>query len=412
MASQSLPLPAMIEKILRYNAGRDPERLLLKYRALASNSFSFLRGTCHLYYEHLPEHPVLKNAPPAWICGDLHLENFGTYKADNRLVYFDMNDFDEAVLAPCTWEIVRLLSSILIAAPSLSVNRDDAMALSRRCLHSYADTLACGKARWIDRDAADGLIGDLFRRLVGRKRQEFIESRTTLASRHRVIRTDRGKALPTSEPDKLRIRAWMKEYAETKENPHFFNVIDIARRVAGTGSLGLERFAILIEGKGGIDGHFLLDLKASIPSALGNKTPFIQPHWLSDAVRVAAVGSRMQAVPPAFLEAVNVEGKAFLLKGLQPSQDRVDLQGAAAHPKQLDRLICEFGTIAAWAQLRSSGREGSANADALIAFGHERKQMDTLLEIASHMADQVESDWRTFAKCCKSEIYALIGFSV
>jgi uncharacterized protein (DUF2252 family) len=404
-------LPSTIETIVRYNAGRDPERLLLKYRALASNAFSFLRGTCHLYFEQLPAHPILQNAPPAWICGDLHLENFGTYKADNRLVYFDMNDFDEAILAPCSWEIVRLLSSILIAAPSLSIEREDALALSRRCLHNYADTLACGKARWIDRDAADGLIGELFQQLAGRRRREFIESRTTAASKHRIIRTDRGKALPASDADKLSIQEWMMGYAAAKENPDFFNVIDIARRVAGTGSLGLERFVILIEGKGGVDGHFLLDLKASAPSCISNKTPFPQPRWPSEAMRVAAVGSRMQAIPPAFLEAVNVKGKAFLLRGLQPSEDRVDLQGAAAHPKQLGRLMCEFGAIAAWAQLRSSGREGSANADALIAFGHERKQLDALLDIASHMADQAENDWRAFAQHCTTGIDTLVSLS-
>jgi len=386
-----------LETILRFNAGRDPDRLRLKYRALASNAFSFLRGTCHLYFEQLPEHEIFSKAPPAWICGDLHLENFGTFKADNRLVYFDMNDFDEAILAPCTWEVVRLFTSILIAAPTLSIERDDAIALSRKCLHSYVHALAAGKARWIDRDAADGMIHDLFEQLAGRKRQEFIESRTSAASNHRLIRTDRGKALPASDTDKARIHRWMRNYATGKTNPDFFNVIDIARRVAGTGSLGLERFAILIEGKGGVDGHYLLDLKESIPSCLANRTPFEQPKWKSESARVAEVGARMQAIPPAFLEAVEVDGKAFLLKGLQPSQDRVDLAGAANHPKQLDRLMCEFGAIAAWAQLRSSGRQGSANADALIAFGNDGENFNALIDIALHMADQVEKDWTDFA---------------
>jgi uncharacterized protein (DUF2252 family) len=399
---------SVADKITRFNAGRDSERLLLKYRALASNPFSFLRGTCHLYFENLPAHPILAEAPPAWICGDLHLENFGSYKADNHLVYFDMNDFDEAILAPCTWEIVRLLTSILIAAPDMAVEREDALGLARRCLHSYAQALSCGKARWIDRDASDGLISDLFQQLAGRSRQEFIESRTTTASKHRAIRTDRGKALAASDADKARVHRWIQEYAAAKENPDFFNVIDIARRIAGTGSLGLERFVILIEGKGGVDGHFLLDLKASIPSCLAGVTPCAQPQWHSESARVAAIGSRMQAVPPAFLEAVEIDGKAFLLKGLQPSQDRVDLRGAASHAKQLGRLMCEFGALAAWAQLRSSGRQGSANADALIAFGQQTSALDALIEIATDMANQVESDWREFAGRCLTGIDALV----
>ncbi|HAN57343.1 MAG TPA: DUF2252 domain-containing protein, partial [Betaproteobacteria bacterium] len=64
----------------------------LKYRNLRSNPFVFLRGTCHLFYDRLPRDRVLDRAPLTWICGDLHIENFGSYKGDNRLVYFDMND--------------------------------------------------------------------------------------------------------------------------------------------------------------------------------------------------------------------------------------------------------------------------------------------------------------------------------
>ena len=401
------PMLSTTEKIVRYNAGRDPERLLLKFRAIASNSFSFLRGTCHLFYEQLPSHPLLQEAPAAWICGDLHLENLGSYKAENRLVYFDMNDFDEAILAPCSWEIIRLLTSILVAAPSLSMERAEALELARACLHSYAAALSCGKARWIDRDAADGLVGELFKQLAGRKRQEFIESRTTSASKHRAICTTHGKALPASDSDKQRIHAWMEKYAASRENPDFFNIIDIARRIAGTGSLGLERFVILVEGKGGIDGHFLLDLKTSIASCLSGKTPLPQPHWSSEAQRTATIGARMQAVAPAFLEAVEIDGKPFLLKGLQPSQDRVDLRGTSAHAKQLNRLMCQFGAIAAWAQLRSSGRQGSANADALIEFGNRQKSLDALLDVAAHMADRVEKDWKEFAHQCAGGIESL-----
>jgi uncharacterized protein (DUF2252 family) len=404
-------LPESVEKIVRYNAGREPDRLALKYKAIADNAFSFLRGTCPLYFEQLPKHAILSDAPVAWICGDLHLENFGSYKGDNGLVYFDLNDFDEAILAPCSWEILRTLTSILIAAPSINVKRDAAIEMAHQCLATYGSTLASGKARWIDRDAADGLIGQLFEQLRTRKRQDFIASRTTAESNHTKIRTDKGKAFPASDHDKARVLAWLSDYASHKENPGFFKVIDIARRIAGTGSLGLERFAILIEGKGGLDGHYLLDLKESIPSALAPYTPVKQPKWRSESERVAVVGARMQAVPPSFLEAVELDGKPFLLKGLQPTQDRVDLEGAAAHPKQLNHLMCQFGGLAASAQLRASGRQGSANADALIAFGSDTKKLGALVDLAVHMTDQVEKDWKTFAEQYKKDPDGLLALS-
>ncbi len=404
-------LPESVEKIVRYNVGRDPDRLALKYKAIADNPFSFLRGTCPLFFGQLPKHAILSDAPVAWICGDLHLENLGSYKGDNHLVYFDMNDFDEAILAPCSWEILRTLASIVIAAPSMNVKPDAAIDLARQCLATYGATLASGKARWIDRDAADGLIGQLFEQLRTRTRQDFIAGRTTAESNHTKIRTDKGKALPATDRDKGRVLAWIAEYAAKKENPDFFKVIDIARRIAGTGSLGLERFAILIEGKGGIDGHFLLDLKESIPSALAPYTPVKQPKWHSESERVATIGARMQAVPPSFLEAVELDGKPFLLKGLQPTQDRVDLQGAAAHPKQLNHLMCQFGGLAASAQLRASGRQGSANADALVAFGSETKKLSALVDLAVDMAKQVENDWKVFAKEYEKDAANLLALS-
>ena len=78
-----------VEAIRRYNQGRDPRRLELKYKAMRGSAFAFLRGSCHLFYAGLPSDALLHKAPAAWISGDLHLENFGAYKGDNRLVYFD-----------------------------------------------------------------------------------------------------------------------------------------------------------------------------------------------------------------------------------------------------------------------------------------------------------------------------------
>src|ERR1700684_811170 len=59
----------------------------------------------------------------------MHLENFGSYKADNRLIYFDNNDFDEACLAPSLYELVRLLTSVLVGASDLKLSRAEALAL-------------------------------------------------------------------------------------------------------------------------------------------------------------------------------------------------------------------------------------------------------------------------------------------
>ena len=98
----------LVERLRAFNADREPERLAMKYRAMRGGAFAFFRGTCHLFYEDLPRGSSLDASPSAWISGDLHIENFGVYKGDNRLAYFDLNDFDEACLAPASWELARL----------------------------------------------------------------------------------------------------------------------------------------------------------------------------------------------------------------------------------------------------------------------------------------------------------------
>jgi len=72
-------------------------------------------------------------------------------------------------------------------------------------------------------------------------------------------------------------------------------------------------------------------------------------------------------------------------------------------------LMREFGAIAAWAQLRSSGRQGSAIADTLIEFAIQRTNLDALLEIASHMADRVEKDWGEFSQQYADGVDALVN---
>lgn len=387
----------IIQNIQTFNAGREPERLALKYRNMRLSPFVFLRGTCHLFYDRLPRMRVLDRAPATWLCGDLHIENFGSYKGDNRLVYFDMNDFDEAVLAPCSWDLVRCLSSILVGAQSMSVKRPVARALCRTFLDAYVAALAHGKARWVERETAEGMIKHLLESLRNRQRPQFLASRTERTGKRRQIRLDGKKALPVSDKQRNKVTAFMDSFAAAQPNPQFYKVLDVARRIAGTGSLGVERYIILVEGKGSPDRNYLLDLKQALPSSLTPHLTLKQPRWQTEAHRVVALQQRMQAVPMAFLHPVVIGKKAYVLRGLQPSEDRVVLNGAQQAPALLEGAIRAMGELVAWGQLRSSGRNNSASSDALIDFAQRLKWKQSLLEVAESCAAQAEQDWRSYA---------------
>jgi len=126
------------ERVAAYNRGRDPERLTLKYKKMAPDELAFFRGTAHLFYEDWPGDSELRRAPLASVCGDLHLENFGTYRADNRLIYFDCNDFDEGCLGPATWDVARLLVSVAIECEEREYKSGVARALMSQVTSAYA----------------------------------------------------------------------------------------------------------------------------------------------------------------------------------------------------------------------------------------------------------------------------------
>lgn len=383
--------------VAAFNADREPERVSLKYRVLAEDPFSFLRGTCHLFYQDFPEAMKREQAPLAWICGDLHLENFGSYKGDNRLTYFDINDFGEAVLAPANWELARFLVSVLVAAKSMRLGPELATNLCNCFLDAYIAALAKGKPRWVERPVARGMVKELLQKVKTRGRADFLDERSKRIGGKRQLRLDAAKTLPASQPDRDKVMAFMARYAQRQDNPAFFEVLDVARRIAGTGSLGLERYVILAHGRGGPAGNFLLDLKYAPESALAPYLTNKHPAWDSQAQRVVAIQQRVQAIEPAFLEAVSIGQRSFVLQELLPSQDRLALDTWNGKSQRLEGVMRSMGEILAWDQLRSSGRQGAADADAWIAHAADAASWrHTLLAYAHGYRDQVIADWKQY----------------
>jgi uncharacterized protein (DUF2252 family) len=390
----------VVQRIKAFNAGRSEDLLALKYQKMRTSPFVFLRGTCHLFYDRLTTVGSLKKSPSVWVCGDLHLENFGSYKGDNRLVYFDLNDFDESALAPASWELARMLASIELGAVAMGIKPDAVPVLFQNFLDSYVAALSLGKAYWLERDTAQGPVRRHLDGVRTRTRIELLDSRTTRKTRQRVIRVDGKKALAIAPLQREAVTDFLKAFASTQSHPAFFEVLDVARRIAGTGSLGLERFVVLVKGKAptksAVDGNYLLDLKMATPSSLLPHISVKQTRWLSEAHRVVALQQRMQAVPMAFLHALRWGKRSFVLRALQPSEDRIAIGTGNHSAIELSQVLHNMGQLVAWAQLRSAGRQGSAIADELIDFAHAPKWQTRLLDSTRACAEQVRKDAATF----------------
>ena len=398
----------LARRIQRFNRGRHPQLLRLKYDKMRTNAFIFLRGTCHLFFEDWPVASVLNETPRVWICGDLHLENFGSYKGDNRLVYFDMNDFDEAALAPCTWDVARLMVSILVGAESLGFKESVALTLCERYLAAYLKALSAGRARYVEKETARGLIKDLLVRLMARGRKDFLNERTKVVAGRRVFRADHPRLLAAGALEREHVRALFKSWAAQQPEPAFYKLHNIVRRIAGTGSLGVERYILLVEGPGSPHGNYLLDLKEARPSALQpllTQLKLPQPRWPNQAARVTECEQRVQSTPAALLAAINFQGKSYVLRELQPTLDRVSLISCRGNIAQLQPVLETMGEATAWGQLRSGGRQGSAIADELIAFAQRPKWQRALLQYVKSYSQRVNEDYLKYCQAYDGGVF-------
>lgn len=393
------------QRIQKFNSNpeRDQELLQLKYKKMKENPFVFLRGSCHLFYEDWPSNSSLNQAPLSWICGDLHLENFGSYKGDNRLTYFDINDFDESVLAPCTFDVTRLITSLFLAVDKIQFFSPDPLFLATIFLNSYTTALSDGKARWIERNTAEGLVEELLNEVQNQKRANFLDKKAPINNENvRKIEIKKDKTHLVAPETFNNVKTALQKFAESQENPDFFEVIDIVWRIAGTGSLGLKRYLVLVEGKGSPNDNYLLDLKQSIPPSL---TKFIsyfsQSQWNNESQRIIANQKKIQAVIPGLLHSLKINKEFFVMREYQPTEDKIDLTSPDLNldHQSLEKLMKTLGNVVAWSHLRSSGRQGAANGDALINFAQDNWWHQEILNYADSYSQTVRADHQQFQQC-------------
>lgn len=386
------------KRIITFNESRLSELRPLKYRLMKENAFRFFRGTCHLFYEDLVEAREFPQGPPAWICGDLHLENFGSYRSDNNQVYFDLNDFDEAVLAPATWEVVRLVTSIFVGFESLGIEARRAEKMAKLFLKSYAATLAAGKADYTEAATARGIVCDFLTRVAKRKQRMLLEKKAVLRKKKVQMLTDTPKHFKLDREIKDALKAHVTAWLRTDEHsPYNYKVVDSVFRLAGTGSIGVERYAFLLKSlnETGVK-YMLLDMKEAVSSSLTPYGLYPQPAWQSEADRVISVQRRMQNRCPALLSTSSFRGKAFLMQEMQPEKDSINFQLLKDRYRDMYSVIDSMAILTASAQLRSSGQDGSAITDDLKRFGSQEGWQESVLSYAARYSERMQEYYKAF----------------
>jgi len=387
----------LAERILAFNHDLLPDMVQLKYEAMAENEFRFYRGTCHLFYEDLVQDQSFPDGPLTWISGDLHLENFGSYKAQNRLVYFDLNDFDESVLAPATWELARLVTSIFIAFDSLEIEREKAENMAHVYLKSYTSTLSKGKAFSIEPRTAKGIVKDFLNAAEKTKQSDLLKKRTVKKKRKVHLSLSDERHFKLTRPERRDLYEHIERWIEhNNDSPYNYKVKGAVFRVAGTGSLGLKRYLILLKSKIEKNDYLLVDMKQSRSSSLLPYLSNPQPQWESEADRIVIVQQRMQYISSSLLSTTNYKGEPYVIQELQPVKDTIKFKLIKDQYRDIYQVIDDMGLLTASSHLRSGGIHSSATIDELVDFAAAEGWQEQLIQYALKYADKVKRYYRQY----------------
>ncbi|HYL95090.1 MAG TPA: DUF2252 family protein [Terriglobales bacterium] len=337
--------------------------LRLKHQRMAEAAFPFLRATFYRWVQIWADIcPALAKAPRVLAVGDLHLENFGTWRdIEGRLVW-GVNDFDETAVLPYTIDLVRLATSALFAIEGghLALKGKDACAA---ILEGYRESLAKHgrpfvleeENEWL-RQIATGALRDPV---------HFWKKMDTLP---RVT-----GAIPMSAQEAL-------EHLMPERGLGYRTV----QRVAGLGSLGHVRVVAIALCHGA---RIAREAKALVPSCVYWATG----HEGPSEIMYQTIISRAVRSPDPF---VQLRGR-WIVRRLSPHCCRIELSVLPTSRDEL-RLLSAMGWETANIHL------GSANAQKHIGRHLNRLKPNWLLNAAKEMAEAVTGDWHSWKKSQRS----------
>lgn len=319
----------------RKRTKRFPDLHGRKMQRMSASPLAFLRGAAPLFYEMLEHRPDLADGPPGegWIVGDLHLENFGAYRpdplgADHRDkgktgALFALNDFDDALVAPWRFDVLRLTTSLLLGGRELGASGVVALSLADHLFDAWVGA-AFDKVKL---PPAPAPVAALIRQVESRSKRELLAARTALHNgKRRFIRGPRYADLAKGIVDEVphAFERYLEQLPE-EDRPHkgSVKIIDCALRIAGTGSLGGLRVAVLVEGKGGPDGAWIFDMKEQgDPSA----SELVKPPKMKPADRVVQAFRACVERPPRMIGTTKLAGHSMFVRKLTPQEDKLNLR--------------------------------------------------------------------------------------
>ena len=429
---------------------REQDLVPVRHGRMMVSPFTFYRGAAKIMAADLKDTPVAGLATQ--LCGDAHLSNFGLFASPERVLLFDVNDFDETLPGPFEWDVKRMAASFEIAGRNNGFSSADTRAATLASVRAYREAMAAFAQMgtmeiWYAHLAEDDLMSAIRNAVAGTRKEakgakkekkkdekqeklakiaekraekiaakahtrdslqalsklaELVDGKYRIASQPPIVVPARDLAATYGlSPDQVVpvIHEQFRAYRATLQDDrrHLlerFEVADMARKVVGVGSVGTRAFIVLLQGRDAQDPLFL-QIKEATASVL---EPYLgKSRYRQHGERVVQGQRMMQAASDIYLgwtKGLDVR-RHFYWRQLRDMKGSVEVEALAPVGLTFYARTC------GWTLARAHARSGDAVAIAEYLGGSDAFDK-SITDFSQRYADQNERDYEEFVTAVKS----------
>ncbi len=420
------------------NLTREPDLVPVRHGRMMASPFTFYRGAAKIMASDLRDSPTA--GLDVQLCGDAHLSNFGGFASPERTLLFDLNDFDETLPGPFEYDVKRMAASFTIAARNNGFSAADASATTFAAVKAYREAvfefaqmgnMDIWYARLTEEEVMDAIAtltkGAKTKQAAAQAKKGAQRAQKTAAKAHtrdslqalsKLAEVVDGRYRIVSQPPVvIPARELMAMYGysgdEVQEILHNqfrayratlqedrrhllerFEIVDVARKVVGVGSVGTRAFIALLQGRDEQDPLFL-QVKEATASVLEDHLP--KSKFKEPGERVVQGQRLIQAASDIYLGWTK---GAEANRHLYWRQLR-DMKGSAEVETMTPFMLEFYAGICGWTLARAHARSGDAVA--LGAYLGKSDKFDrSITDFSLRYADQNERDYQAFVGAVKS----------
>ena len=431
--------PDPVALLEEQNATREPDLIPVRHGRMLVSPFTFYRGAAKIMAADLAGTPTA--GLQVQLCGDAHLSNFGLFASPERRLLFDLNDFDETLPGPFEYDVKRMAASFTIAARNNGYTKADTRAATQASVAAYREAMASFAEMgtmdiWYAHLSEDELMSAMrsavaeaskskkgakaakrgekrVQKVTGKARTrdslqalsklaELVDGRYRIVSQPPVIIPARDLAATydlSAAAVERNLRRQFRAYRATLQDDRRrllerFELVDVARKVVGVGSVGTRAYIALLQGR---DHHDPLFLQVKEATASVLEGPLPKSRYRQHGERVVSGQRMMQAVSDIYLGWTKGEDRTrhYYWRQLR------DMKGSVEVETMVPAGLNFYAGICGWTLARAHARSGDPIAIAGY-LGRSDRFDRSITDFSQRYAEQNELDHEAFVKAIRS----------